>query len=280
MKFGFVLPNNWGLADPAGIVDLAVQAEQAGFDSVWVNHHVINVGYIADRLGDKPYYDALTVLGWVGAKTERVRLGTSVLVLPYLHPMVLAKALATLDQLSGGRVIAGLGVGSLPEENAILGVDYDDRGSLSDEFIEVMRALWADGPADYEGRHFQLDQVVASPNPVQAPLEVWIGGSGAPARSRAARLGQGWHPMCSVGGLAKRLPKMEAVLAENDRSLDDLVVAPRVAVGQVPDAAAIDAWAAAGADELIVGTASEDPDEIRSSLDDLAAVVADWKGQA
>ena len=105
------------------------QAEQAGFDSVWVNHHVINVGYIADRLGDKPYYDALTVLGWVGAKTERVRLGTSVLVLPYLHPMVLAKALATLDQLSGGRVIAGLGVGSLPEENSILGVEYEDRGA-------------------------------------------------------------------------------------------------------------------------------------------------------
>lgn len=273
-----MLPNNWGLADPAGIIDLAVEAEQTGLDSVWVNHHVVNVGYIADRLGDNPYYDALTMLSWVGARTERVRLGTSVLVMPYLHPMVLAKALATLDHLSNGRVIAGLGVGSLPEENAILGVEYPERGPLSNEFIEVMRALWADGPADYRGHYFQFEQVVASPKPIQNPLEVWIGGSGAPARSRAARFGQGWHPMCSVGGLAKRLPKMEAALAENGRSRQDLVVAPRIGVAQVQDEAAIEAWAAAGADELIVGTASNDLDEIRSSLMDLAALVARWKG--
>ena len=103
MQLGFVLPNNWGLDDPSTVVALGVAAEERGLDSVWVNHHVINVGYIAERLGDRPYYDALTVLSWVGARTERIRLGTSVLVMPYLHPMVLAKELATLDQLSGGR---------------------------------------------------------------------------------------------------------------------------------------------------------------------------------
>ncbi|MGH1492464.1 MAG: TIGR03619 family F420-dependent LLM class oxidoreductase [Acidimicrobiales bacterium] len=280
MKFGFVLPNNWGLDDPAGIVDLAVEAEQAGLDSVWVNHHVINVGYIADRLGDKPYYDALTILGWVGAKTERVQLGTSVLVMPYLHPMVVAKSLATLDQLSNGRIIAGLGVGSLPEENAILDVDYDDRGARSDEFIEVMRALWADGPASFNGDHYQLDQVVASPNPAQKTLEMWIGGTGAPARARAARYGQGWHPMCSANGLAKRLPKMADALAEHGRSLDDLVVAPRIGIQQVADEAAIEAWAAAGANQLIVGTASSELGEIRSSLADLAAVARRWRGES
>lgn len=113
MKYGFVLPNNWGLMNPAKIIELAVAAEDNGLDSVWVNHHIINVGYIADRLDDRPYHDALTILTWAAAKTERVKLGTSVLVMPYLHPMVLAKALATLDQLSNGRVIAGLGVGSL-----------------------------------------------------------------------------------------------------------------------------------------------------------------------
>lgn len=273
LKFGFVLPNNWGLADPAEVVALAVEAEDAGFDSVWVNHHVINVGYIADRLGDRPYYDALSVLGWVGASTQRVRLGTSVLVMPYLHPMVLAKQLATLDQLSGGRIIAGLGVGSLPEENAILGVGYDDRGARSNEFIEVLRALWGDGPASYDGEYYQLDQVIASPNPVQVPLEVWIGGNGAPARSRAAGMAQGWHPMCSVGGLAKRMPKMEAALAEHGRSLSDLTVAPRIGSNQVPDEEAVQAWASAGADELIVGTATDNIDEIRRSLTELAALV-------
>ena len=213
MKLGFVLPNNWGLEDPGAVVEFGVQAEALGLDSVWVNHHVINVGYIADRLGDRPYHDALTILSWVGAATERVRLGTSVLVLPYLHPMVLAKALATMDQLSGGRIIAGLGVGSLPEENEILGVDYQDRGARSDEFIQVMRELWSPGPASFSGEHYNLDEAVASPKPAQDDLEVWIGGSGAPARRRAARFGHGWHPMCSVGGLAKRMPKLDEALA-------------------------------------------------------------------
>ncbi len=272
MQLGFVLPNNWGLEDPATIVDLGVAAEERGLDSVWVNHHVINVGYIADRLGDRPYYDALTVLSWVGARTERVRLGTSVLVMPYLHPMVLAKELATLDRLSGGRVVAGLGVGSLPEENQILGVGYDDRGARSDEFIEVMQALWGPGPADYEGGDYRLDGVVASPKPA-GDLDIWIGGSGAPARRRAARYGRGWHPMCSVGGLARRLPAMVEALADQGRERSDLVVAPRVVVDQVPDRAAIDAWAEAGADQLIVGTATADPDEIARALDHLAGLI-------
>ena len=192
MKLGFVLPNNWGLHDPAAVVGLGVAAEERGLDSVWVNHHVVNVGYIAERLGDRPYYDALTTLAWVGAKTTRIRLGTSVLVLPYLHPMVLAKELATIDQLSGGRLIAGVGVGSLPEENAILGVGYDDRGKRADECIGVMRALWAAGPADFDGDHYRMDGVVASPKPIQDDLEVWIGGSvGRPADGRpdSARAG-------------------------------------------------------------------------------------------
>ena len=139
MKFGIILPNNWGIADPVAVADMAVEAEDLGIDSVWVNHHIVNAGYIADRLGNTPYHDALTVLTWAAARTERVKLGTSVLVMPYLHPMVTAKALATLDLMSGGRVVPGLGVGSLPEENEILGVLYEERGSFGDEFIEVMQ---------------------------------------------------------------------------------------------------------------------------------------------
>lgn len=266
MEFGFVLPNNWGLDDPEPIVELAVEAEERGFDSVWVNHHVINIGYIADRLDDRPYYDALTTLVWVGARTERVLLGTSVLVMPYLHPMNLAKAVATLDRLSGGRVVVGLGVGSLPEENAALGVDYAERGARSDEFIEVMRRLWAPGPASFEGRYYRMSEVVASPTPLSAQERVWIGGRGGPARRRAARFGNAWHPMCSIGGLSRRLPAMVEALAAEGRSRDDLIVAPRVAVDQVPDAAAVEAWREAGADQLIVGTTTADLDEIRAGL--------------
>ncbi len=272
MKFGFVLPNNWGLPDPSVIVDLGVEAEERGLDSVWVNHHVINIGYIAERLDDRPYYDALTVLSWVAARTERVRLGTSVLVLPYLHPMVLAKQLATIDQMSGGRLIAGLGVGSLPEENAALRVEYERRGPWSDEFIEVMLALWSDGPGSFEGEHFAMAGLVASPKPAQDDLEIWIGGSGAPARRRAVRFAKGWHPLTSVDGLTKRMPKLVETLEGAGRTRDDIVVAPRILVDAVPDVAAVEAWAAAGADQLIVGSATDDVDQIRACLAHVVAL--------
>ena len=278
MKFGFVLPNNWGLDDAAAVVDLAVEAEERGFDSVWVNHHVVNVGYIEDRLDTRPYHDALTVLTWAAARTDRVKLGTSVLVLPYLHPMVLAKALATLDQLSAGRVIAGVGVGSLPEENAVLGVGYDDRGAASDEAIEVMQALWESPVADHDGPRFSFTGLKTGPQPVQAPLPLWVGGSGGPARRRAARFGQGWHPMSSAQGLDRRMPRMVEALDAVGRDRSSLVVAPRVAVGQLPDRAAVESYRAAGADQLIVGTASSELDEIRRGMDHLAAFLDDTSG--
>ncbi len=270
MKFGFVLPNNWGIDDPVAVANLGVEAETLGLDSVFVNHHVINVGYIADRLGDRPYHDALTVLTWVAAHTESITLGTSVLVTPYLHPMVTAKALATLDQLSGGRVVAGLGVGSLPEENAILGVDYDGRGSTSNEFIEVMRALWTQDQASYAGTAFTFESVVASPRPVDGDIPIWIGGQGAAAQRRAATYGAGWHPMVSAEGLTRRLPDVVAKLEVLGRHRDDLVVAPRIDVTAVPDQAAVDAWSEAGADQLIVSVNSHDLDHHRAGLHHVA----------
>ncbi len=273
MELGFVLPNNWGIPDVDDVVDLAVEAEERGLDSVWVNHHVLNVGYVEDRLGGRPYHDALTVLTAAGARTGRVKLGTSVLVLPYLHPMVLAKTLATIDQLSGGRVIAGLGVGSLPEENAALGVGYDDRGRFSDECIEVMVALWSQDEASFTGEFFGFDGIKTAPKPTQTPLPIWVGGSGAPARRRAARYGAGWHPMCSVRGLARRMPKLDQALAAEGRTRADLVVAPRILVDDVPDRAAVEAWAEAGADHLIVGTASFELDEIRAGLAHVASLI-------
>jgi probable F420-dependent oxidoreductase len=273
VKFGFVLPNNWGLADPTTIIDLAVEAEQRGFDSVWVNHHVVNVGYVEDRLDTRPYHDALTVLTWAAAKTDRVKLGTSVLVLPYLHPIVLAKTLATLDQLSGGRLIAGVGVGSLPEENEVLGVGYDDRGAWSDEAIEVMQSLWASAEADHDGASFSFAGLKTSPQPAQTPLPLWVGGSGGPARRRAARYGQGWHPMSSANGLARRMPKMLEALTTEGRDRTSIVIAPRVSVAQLPDGGAVDAYRQAGADQLIVGTTSDDIDDIERGLDHLAQLI-------
>ena len=162
MKFGFTLPNNFGVADPHQVVELGVIAEQLGFDSLWVNHHVINVGYVHDRLGQAPYHDALITLTWLASQTQTATLGTSVLVMPYLHPMVLAKEIATLDHLSGGRITLGLGVGSLPEENEILGSEYQNRGQYSNEFIQVLVALWTQTEATFKGEYWDFENVVSS----------------------------------------------------------------------------------------------------------------------
>lgn len=226
MRFGFTLPNNLGLEDPHDVAEVAVLAERLGYDSVWVAHHVFNIGYVLDRLGDRPYYDALTMLTWAAARTERVELGTSVLVLPYLHPATLAKQLATIDQLSRGRLVVGVGVGSLPEENAALGVDYERRGPLTDEFLAVMAELWTADEPRFEGEFYRLPgsdaALKASPRPYQRPHPpVVVGGNRPPALRRAARW-QGWHPMrLPPESMASRLPAIDAELATHGRSRAD-----------------------------------------------------------
>ena len=222
MRFGFTLPNNMGVSDPDEVADIAVVCEQLGFDSVWVAHHVLNIGYVRERLGERPYHDALTILTWAAAKTSRVELGTSVLVLPYLHPMNLAKQLATIDHLSKGRLVVGVGVGSLPEENAALGVPYLERGRLTDEFLDVLAALWAPGSATAQGEFWSFTDVVSSPKPCQQPHPpIVVGGNRPPALRRAARW-QGWHPMrLPPESMATRLELIDAELAAAGRSRAD-----------------------------------------------------------
>lgn len=255
-----------GLSDPTDVISLAVEAEDLGIDSVWVNHHIINIGYIGERLNDRPYYDALTILNFVAAKTESINLGTSVLVLPYLHPMVLAKSLATLEALCPNRLIAGLGVGGLPEENAALGSIYDGRGPWSDEFIEVMQALWAPGTATYHGEHFQMNELIVGPKPAGQTVEICIGGGGSAARDRAARFGKGWHPLATLDDFTPRVPKMIESLEAHNRDGSDLIIAPRVEIRDLPDLNSVKKWAAAGADELIVNVGTSDLTQHREGI--------------
>ena len=140
MKFGFSLSNNQGIDDVQAIVRLAIRAEELGFDSVWASDHVFNVSYVFERIGDKPYYDPLTIPQLYCRSATRIRLGTSVLVLPYHHPMRLAAA-ATLDVLCGGRLIL-VGVGVIEQEFNALGSAYAERGAITDEAIAIMQALW------------------------------------------------------------------------------------------------------------------------------------------
>src|SRR5713226_726220 len=153
MKIGFSLLNNQGFDDVHSLVDLAVHAEELGFHSVWVHDHVFNVGHVLDRIGGKPYYEPLTLLSFVAARTRRIRLGTSVLVLPYHNPIRVAKTAATLDVLSGGRLILGVGVGAIEQEMRALSTPFKERGAFTDEAIAVMRALWTEDDPRFDGRY-------------------------------------------------------------------------------------------------------------------------------
>ena len=281
MKFGFILPNNWGLDKPQDVIDLAVRAEELGFDSVWVNHHVLNVGYIRDRLDDKPYYDSLTVLTWVAAVTHRVTLGTTVLVLPYLNPIVLAKSLATLDVMSGGRVTVGVGVGGLKLESDALRSDYRTRGRYTNESISIMRELWSSAEPSYHGEFYSFDGARISPRPLQQPAPpVLVGGSSWAALRRAATLGDGWHPAgISPGELATPVQTLYRIARDSGRDPSRLIVSVRNELDvtdEIPSAAGsamsgspdqlletIDAYEAQGVSELVLAISTAEVEQIR-----------------
>ena len=288
MKFGFVIPQNWGLSDPQEVVQFGVRAEELGYDSVWVNHHILNVGYIYDRLEDRPYYDALTVLTWVAAMTERVRLGTTVLVLPYLNPLVLAKTIATLDVMSGGRVSLGVGVGMLREENDALGSDFTTRGAYADESIEVMRDLWTSEDPSYNGRFFDYSGFKFSPKPVQSPgVPILIGGMSRAAMRRAARLGDAWHPNGgSVTDMGERFETVRTMCAEFDRDPDEVTLVvrgeldildtpsdnPSTPMIGTPDQLlrTIEGYESIGVSEIVLHVGTDDVDRIRRTQEAFA----------
>src|SRR6185436_13011854 len=151
--------------------------------------------YIRERLDDRPYYHPMATLSYLAATTQRVSLGTSVLVLPYHNPVELAKYAATLDQMSGGRVILGVGAGAMTEEFDALGVPFKQRGALTNEAMAIMKELWASADPKYDSERWHLAGFKFAPKPAQAAgIPLWVGGSSAGAKRRAAALGEGWHP--------------------------------------------------------------------------------------
>ena len=192
MQFGVVIPHFGRTAQPGAVEAVARAAEELGFDSAWASDHVIVP--VGEEHVPAYYYEPFPVMAAAAAVTMRILVGVSVLVLPYRHPVTTAKALATLDQMSGGRIILGAGVGGLQPEFEALGADYRRRGAVSDEYLDVMRACWTQDPIDFDGRFVQIRQMRALPKPLQAPFPVWVGGTSAAAIQRAALHGDGWHP--------------------------------------------------------------------------------------
>ena len=192
MQIGIHLPQIGRKAGPDAIRRAAMQAEELGFADVWTSEHII-VPKDAAYPPSPIFYDPVLTLTWAAAYTKRVGLGTSVLVLPMRHPLPLAKELATLQNLSEGRLILGAGVGWLEAEFAALGVPFRERGRRMDEGIAMMRAVWTEDPVSFPARTIPavIHDMRSLPQPVK-PIPIWIGGSSEPALKRALRL-DGWH---------------------------------------------------------------------------------------
>jgi len=195
MKFGVWVPNCRHLATPEIIRTTAVRAEQLGYDSVWVSDHVVvpraNIGYLGEGV-----FDPLMTLEVAAGATRRVRLGTTVLIVPYRNPVVTAKMVSTLDALSGGRVILGIGVGWMAAESAMLGVPFAERGAMTDEYLAAMRELWTSPDPSFTGTYTRFRELTFEPKPVQKPHPpIWVGGDSRAALRRAAEIGAAWHPI-------------------------------------------------------------------------------------
>ena len=206
MRIGVSLPNVGLDHGKEMVLPVAEAADRLGFDSVWAAHHVTlpyereskyPYGHSGTEVAMSPgmqWLDPLVTLALVSAVTDRVRLGTSVLVLPYRNPVNLAAEAAALDVLSDGRFVLGVGAGWMREEFGALGIDAAERGARTDEHIEVLRALWTQDPASFSGRFSSFDGIVLATTPrTEGGPPVWVGGNTDVALRRAARLGDGWH---------------------------------------------------------------------------------------
>jgi probable F420-dependent oxidoreductase len=289
MKIGVTVPNHFGVDDPQKVVALGQMAEDLGYDSIWVMDHLFNLGYIRERLEDKPYYHPLGMLTFLAAKTSRVSLGTSVLVLPYHNPVEMAKYVATLDHLSGGRVILGIGAGGLPEEFDALGVPMKERGSLTNESIRLMKHLWTAPRTDYHSRRWDISDAPFSPKPLQqSHVPIWVGGTSTGAKRRAALLGDGWHPNAmSPDEFSQGCQEVREIAAAAGRDPASLTMSVRVGVypeagssgrnrlttdpaGLVP---ALTAFDKAGAEHVVLAFDSGDVDWLADAMTRVAKEV-------
>jgi len=227
MRLGVHLPQFRAPVEGAVLGAFARDAEDAGADDLWVSDHVILPS--GSTSPPESFHDALTVLTWAAASTRRAGLGTSVLVAPHRHPVLLAKSLASLDALSGGRVVLGIGSGWMEPEFAALGVPFRERGRRTDEAIAVCRALWrGDDRIAWSGGH--LGGLALRPPPARpGGPPIWVGGDSDAGIARAVRLGDAWHTTVSdPERLPERVAALEAALAAAGRPREGFTLSVRV----------------------------------------------------
>jgi len=241
MEIGLRIPGAGPNSSPENIVTVAQWAEELGYHSVWISDHVVlpepeqvKSTYPYDpenqwRLpADTDWVDPLLVLTWAAAAAPSVKVGTSVMVAPLRNPVLLAKQLASLDFLTEGRVILGIGVGWMEEEFDLIGVPFDKRGARTAEMVEVMRAFWTGETVDFQGEFYQVSHCKMYPRPVQQTIPIVWGGHSDFALKRVASLGDGWHPTQStMQDLAAGLDRLQDFCQAYGRDMSSLTIIAR-----------------------------------------------------
>jgi probable F420-dependent oxidoreductase len=260
LRFGLFSMNSGPCSHPDAAVRIARAAEAAGFDSLWAGEHVV----LPDpQMPPSPMapmdriLDPVVALTFLAAHTSRIRLGTGIIILPQRNPLVLAKELASLDVLSGGRLIFGIGVGYLEPEFRALGAPFAERGRVTDEYLAAMRVIWSDPRPAFKGRHVSFEGVQAHPHPVQQPTPpIVVGGRTPAAFRRAVSVGHGWYGFgLDLEATAQALDGLRAAAGGVPRPADlgvlEISVTPRRGHGAIERATA-QAYAALGVDRLVL----------------------------
>lgn len=278
MDFGIIFANIGPAVNPEHAAALGRLAEENGFDSIWtVEHVLVPAGYTSEYPysptgkmpgpEESPIPDPLVWLTYVGAVTKRIKLATGVLILPQRNPLVLAKEVATLDVLSGGRVVLGVGVGWLKEEFDAIGVPFDERAPRTDEYIEALRTLWREPEATFHGSFVNFDRANSYPKPEQGSVPIVIGGHTKPAARRAGRLGDGFFPAkTSPDELAGLLDEMRRAAKDAGRDAD----AVEVTAGGAMDVDGIKRYAELGVKRIVIPPLGFDVETLKQQLGNFA----------
>ncbi len=278
MKAGIIFANSGPFSRPELFGQLAREAEEFGFESLWTVEHVVvpqpHTPYPGSKDGQMPGGDHVAIpdplipLGYAAAVTSRIKLATGIVILPQRHPLYLAKQLATIDLLSHGRMMLGIGSGWMKEEFAAVGVDFHRRGAITDESIQALRALWRDNPASFHGEHFHFHDVKSLPKPVQpGGIPIHVGGHSPAAARRAGRFGDGFFPTIVEPA------KLKAIFATVREEAKKAGRNPDAIEFTAMGAAKLDAVRAAGdigVQRVVFGPPASDPAKLRAGLERIA----------
>jgi probable F420-dependent oxidoreductase len=236
MKIGVNLINFGPSATPKTLTRWVQLAETLGYHLIMTSDHIAITPDVQSRY-PAPFYEPLSTLGWLAGVTRTIEIGTTVIIVPYRHPLETARVLANVDQLSGGRLIFGVGVGWAQQEFEVLGAPFHRRGAMTNEYLEAIKTPWTADCASYEGRFVTFKNVTTTPRPVQQPHPpIWVGGASDAAMRRTVRYAQGWHPIRPrlVPFRDEQVPRLRAIAEAEQRPMPALCPRIRLRLTETP----------------------------------------------